>query len=800
MPDLTKNQPGKLTILYWQPTSITESPNANAYQKPLGLALLGQVLMVCPRDAQIPDKIRRRVTIIPINTPLRGHWYTRFGSIGKVLLACRSVTEARAIDLVATRVEIPSLLVGLLVKRMIGCQWVVFCWDHPFGRLASSGNPLNRVLTWCLWRISGALLRQADRVVCNIDPLVLQPAHVAADRIKGFRNGVLWHELRQTVAGVQMCPGLVGVLTRLDVRKGVLFAVNMLGELRQRWPSARLRLIGELTRTEQDRVMRVIQQFGLAGCVEFTGWQPFEQAMRLAAECQVMVHCYPDTPQLRWNYVLKVGEAFAIGRPVVCLDRPGVRRLVHEGVNGFCAGIQTPFQMAQQVAHLLACPPVWQRMSAAAIVTGRRMSWDRKARLINFYLQGCLPAWALQAPLPKVTEHKDVRLSGSAQSLRLLWVQKRAITESWNATEVQIPLGLGRRNSLTILSPQDAVIPVEIAARTNLQRLRMKVPKRTMLSQLTWICQNWQLLRRENRRQPLHMVLTSVDTASLLLGFLTKAVLGCPWVFVCWDHPYGRHAEKSGFAPLFKTWMRSQFDGWFARRADLVVFNILPVVLHSWQIHPARIILAGNGVDLRMVQAAGGSEAFHSRMIGRVANVNAAKTPWFLLAVLAKVREQLPDVRLQLIGEVEASFRPVLQAGIAAAGLTDAVEITGWQPFQQAMQMAGACRVLVCDYPGNRRLRWNLVLKIGEYLALGRPVVATNLPGSRAMIREGETGFLVSPEHLDEAAARLYDLLTDDQLWTRMHDNALQVAARMDWSIILDRIQARLVALMEEKQ
>jgi len=116
MPDLTKNQPGKLTILYWQPTSITESPNANAYQKPLGLALLGQVLMVCPRDAQIPDKIRRRVTIIPINTPLRGHWYTRFGSIGKVLLACRSVTEARAIDLVATRVEIPSLLVGLLER------------------------------------------------------------------------------------------------------------------------------------------------------------------------------------------------------------------------------------------------------------------------------------------------------------------------------------------------------------------------------------------------------------------------------------------------------------------------------------------------------------------------------------------------------------------------------------------------------------------------------------------------------------------------------------------------------------
>lgn len=70
-------------------------------------------------------------------------------------------------------------------------------------------------------------------------------------------------------------------------------------------------------------------------------------------------------------------------------------------------------------------------------------------------------------------------------------------------------------------------------------------------------------------------------------------------------------------------------------------------------------------------------------------------------------------------------------------------------------------------------------IKALEYMALGIPVIATDCPAYADLVVDGVTGYLVRSE--DEWAARLRDLLNDDQLRAEMGAKGRQVAA--GWTI-----------------
>jgi glycosyltransferase involved in cell wall biosynthesis len=55
-----------------------------------------------------------------------------------------------------------------------------------------------------------------------------------------------------------------------------------------------------------------------------------------------------------------------------------------------------------------------------------------------------------------------------------------------------------------------------------------------------------------------------------------------------------------------------------------------------------------------------------------------------------------------------------------------------------------------------------------EYMAMGKPVVATDGGGTKEIVLEGETGFLVNPENPGELADKIEILLNNDDLRTEM--------------------------------
>ncbi len=69
-------------------------------------------------------------------------------------------------------------------------------------------------------------------------------------------------------------------------------------------------------------------------------------------------------------------------------------------------------------------------------------------------------------------------------------------------------------------------------------------------------------------------------------------------------------------------------------------------------------------------------------------------------------------------------------------------------------------------------------------MALGTPVVATNIPGYASVVTHGEDGLLVPPRNYNELSEALLTMLRDSELSIRMGENGKAKAKGYSWDIV----------------
>ncbi len=76
-----------------------------------------------------------------------------------------------------------------------------------------------------------------------------------------------------------------------------------------------------------------------------------------------------------------------------------------------------------------------------------------------------------------------------------------------------------------------------------------------------------------------------------------------------------------------------------------------------------------------------------------------------------------------------------------------------------------------------------------EAMASGLPSVTADATGSRSLVREGETGFLVPVDREDQMIERLVQLLTDGQMRQELGCRAREIAvSEHEWDDIFARL------------
>jgi D-inositol-3-phosphate glycosyltransferase len=76
-----------------------------------------------------------------------------------------------------------------------------------------------------------------------------------------------------------------------------------------------------------------------------------------------------------------------------------------------------------------------------------------------------------------------------------------------------------------------------------------------------------------------------------------------------------------------------------------------------------------------------------------------------------------------------------------------------------------------------------------EAQACGCPVVASDVPGLRSVVRDGVSGYLIDGDDPAEYADRIGRLLADHELAQQMGRRASMLAQRFSWTRTVDRLE-----------
>jgi D-inositol-3-phosphate glycosyltransferase len=75
-----------------------------------------------------------------------------------------------------------------------------------------------------------------------------------------------------------------------------------------------------------------------------------------------------------------------------------------------------------------------------------------------------------------------------------------------------------------------------------------------------------------------------------------------------------------------------------------------------------------------------------------------------------------------------------------------------------------------------------------EAMAMGRPVIASEVGGLAYLVQDGLNGYHVPSRNPEALAERIFELLTNDECRSALGYNARNYAERFDWSIIAGRL------------
>ncbi len=149
--------------------------------------------------------------------------------------------------------------------------------------------------------------------------------------------------------------------------------------------------------------------------------------------------------------------------------------------------------------------------------------------------------------------------------------------------------------------------------------------------------------------------------------------------------------------------------------------------------------------------------------------------------VLVDALARLDGVTAAIVGGPTEDDLAPHRERVRALGLDDRVTFSGWEPQPALFTRVRAARVVVHPLPGRGSREWRLFtcpLKLLEAMALGTPVVATDLPAVREIVRDGRTGVLVEPGSAAALADGIARLLADEATRDRLRTAATRRVAR----------------------
>ena len=154
------------------------------------------------------------------------------------------------------------------------------------------------------------------------------------------------------------------------------------------------------------------------------------------------------------------------------------------------------------------------------------------------------------------------------------------------------------------------------------------------------------------------------------------------------------------------------------------------------------------------------------------------------------------SVRLEIIGRGRSRQRKLLAKQIRKLGLEENVTIQPAVPHHEVPALIESADICLAPLGLNDRnvTQGACPIKVLEYMASSRPLIASNMPIVRELVREDVDALLFSPNDPDDLARQVLILLNDPELSRRLAESASERAlTKFTWH----EAQKKLVKVYE---
>jgi len=164
---------------------------------------------------------------------------------------------------------------------------------------------------------------------------------------------------------------------------------------------------------------------------------------------------------------------------------------------------------------------------------------------------------------------------------------------------------------------------------------------------------------------------------------------------------------------------------------------------------------------------------------------------WKGVDVLLRALADVPEARGLVVGGHDKEPDLARLRGLAAElGIGERVTFTGAVAPSHVPRYLAQARILALPNPASAiSTHFTSPLKLFEYMAAGRAIVASDLPAIREVLREGENALLVEPGSPSALAAAIRVLLDDEELAVRLARTAAADAATYTWARRAERLE-----------
>jgi len=188
-----------------------------------------------------------------------------------------------------------------------------------------------------------------------------------------------------------------------------------------------------------------------------------------------------------------------------------------------------------------------------------------------------------------------------------------------------------------------------------------------------------------------------------------------------------------------------------------------------------------SGIPVVKVPLAAGKESFHEhrnghKTVGYVGQLYPAQG----VDILVNAMRFLPDARLSIIGGREKDLKRLKNLA-ATMYLNERIDFHGFVNPHRVPEIARDADVMVICALNRGKRRYSAHTKLYEYMAMGKPIVAVDLPSIREEVTDGKDILLANPEDPQDLAEKITSVLNNRNLAETLALNAYQSADAFSW-------------------